>query len=261
MDLDRLVEILDCPACRVRVEPIRNALFCPECGHRYRIEDGVPWMIVHGTPSAAKEEDLAVEKPYVRIPRDLTEEFRDGIVLDFGAGNQKQKYPHVVQFDTVRYPTTDVLGTPDALPFQDSTFDAVYSSSAIEYLPDPFLATAEIHRVTKPGGVILLRAAFMQPFRSEREHYFNMTVEGLRRLMRDFHPLEVSWDPTAPDLFRWVLAILLQGMDPPARKEALGMTFGELVARMERNDYGPFEKISDDARKALSPCVYFCGYK
>jgi ubiquinone/menaquinone biosynthesis C-methylase UbiE len=44
------------------------------------------------------------------------------------------------------------------LPFEDCTFDALFSEAVIDYLPDPMLAVREFERVLKPGGVIGLRS-------------------------------------------------------------------------------------------------------
>ena len=47
MPLDpRLLEILACPECKVKVEPEGDALLCPHCGRRYRVEDDLPIMLV-----------------------------------------------------------------------------------------------------------------------------------------------------------------------------------------------------------------------
>jgi ubiquinone/menaquinone biosynthesis C-methylase UbiE len=43
-----------------------------------------------------------------------------------------------------------------ALPFVDASFDLVISSECIEHTLDPRLALAEIHRVTKPAGRLLV---------------------------------------------------------------------------------------------------------
>jgi len=43
-----------------------------------------------------------------------------------------------------------------ALPFADGAFDLVISSECIEHTLDPRLALAEIHRVTRPGGRLLV---------------------------------------------------------------------------------------------------------
>ncbi len=47
MTLDpALLEILACPECKVKVELEAEHLVCMRCGRRYRIEDGIPIMLV-----------------------------------------------------------------------------------------------------------------------------------------------------------------------------------------------------------------------
>jgi len=57
-------------------------------------------------------------------------------------------------FDNFRTEVASVLD----LPFEDATFDAVFSQAVIDYLPDPVAALQELFRVLKPGGVIGLRS-------------------------------------------------------------------------------------------------------
>lgn len=42
------------------------------------------------------------------------------------------------------------------LPFADNTFDIVFSSEVIEHTPFPLIAAAELYRVLKPGGHMIL---------------------------------------------------------------------------------------------------------
>jgi ubiquinone/menaquinone biosynthesis C-methylase UbiE len=44
------------------------------------------------------------------------------------------------------------------LPFEDGTFDAVFSHAVIDYLVDPLVALREFRRVLRPGGVIGVRS-------------------------------------------------------------------------------------------------------
>jgi len=47
MTLDPLLlEILACPQCKVRVALEADRLVCVRCGRRYRIEEGIPIMLL-----------------------------------------------------------------------------------------------------------------------------------------------------------------------------------------------------------------------
>jgi uncharacterized protein YbaR (Trm112 family) len=43
---DELLEILACPVCKTAVRLEDNKLVCDTCGRRYRIEDGIPIMLI-----------------------------------------------------------------------------------------------------------------------------------------------------------------------------------------------------------------------
>jgi ubiquinone/menaquinone biosynthesis C-methylase UbiE len=47
-------------------------------------------------------------------------------------------------------------GDAERLPFADDSFDVVWSSGSIEYWPDPVAGLAELRRVGKPGGQVLV---------------------------------------------------------------------------------------------------------
>jgi len=55
-----------------------------------------------------------------------------------------------------------VRGDAERLPYQGATFDVVVSIGAIIFFPDPQAALAEAHRVTRPGGHVLV-AGFNRP--------------------------------------------------------------------------------------------------
>ena len=46
-----------------------------------------------------------------------------------------------------------------ALPFEDDSFDVVFSQTVLYHIPDPEKALAEIKRVLRPGGLVALRDA------------------------------------------------------------------------------------------------------
>ncbi len=41
-----LLEILACPACKTSVKLDGDRLVCDSCGRRYRIENGIPIMLI-----------------------------------------------------------------------------------------------------------------------------------------------------------------------------------------------------------------------
>ena len=48
------------------------------------------------------------------------------------------------------------VGTAEALPYGDCTFDVLVSASAFHYFPDPLAALKEMKRVIKPGGRLVI---------------------------------------------------------------------------------------------------------
>lgn len=53
-------------------------------------------------------------------------------------------------------PGVDVVGTADKLPFPDDAFDVVVTTEMLEHDPSFWLSMAEMGRVLRPGGHLLL---------------------------------------------------------------------------------------------------------
>jgi demethylmenaquinone methyltransferase/2-methoxy-6-polyprenyl-1,4-benzoquinol methylase len=53
-------------------------------------------------------------------------------------------------------PVSFYRGDAERLPFQDDSFDVVWSSGSIEYWPNPVAGLEECRRVVKPGGDVLV---------------------------------------------------------------------------------------------------------
>jgi SAM-dependent methyltransferase len=60
------------------------------------------------------------------------------------------------RFELERLPGRFVAGSVTALPFEDDTFDLVFSHGVIHHLPDTEAAVQEFHRVVKPGGTVVV---------------------------------------------------------------------------------------------------------
>lgn len=53
-------------------------------------------------------------------------------------------------------PASFMLGDAERLPFREDSFDVVWSSGSIEYWPRPAETLAELRRVCRPGGSVLI---------------------------------------------------------------------------------------------------------
>jgi SAM-dependent methyltransferase len=151
-------------------------------------------------------------------------------VLDCGAGLRSTYYQNVVNYEIVDYPSTDVLGVAEELPFRTDAFDAVISIAVLEHVRDPFRAAAEIVRVLRPGGTLYCCVPFLQPLHGYPNHYYNMTHEGLRNL---FSALEIGkQDVPASTAPIWSLSWIVQswaaGLPPEIREQFLAMPLREL---------------------------------
>jgi ubiquinone/menaquinone biosynthesis C-methylase UbiE len=100
----------------------------------------------------------------------------------------------------------DVVGDAHKLPFKDNEFDNVLCTEVLEHLHTPVVAIAEMARVLKDGGTIILTTRFMFPIHDAPGDYFRYTKYGLRYLFRDWEILELKEETNVMETF----AVLLQ---------------------------------------------------
>jgi SAM-dependent methyltransferase len=87
-------------------------------------------------------------------------------------------------------PLVNVAALGEALPFRDGQFDFAICTQVLEYFPDPRLATAEIHRVLRKGGVAFFSAPSVY-VRDHEKEYWRFLPAGLRFILKDFDAVEV----------------------------------------------------------------------
>ena len=186
-----LFDLLVCPECRSSLAKHETDWGCPRCGMSIPLRGGVPHFLqAEGTPCLHLSEQTNTH-PYSSEVLDILGRHRAGLVLDFGAGHTPKDLlrPHVVYLDAVQYQWTDLVCTRGRLPFRDQTFDAVVSQAVFEHLQDPHFTARELCRILRPGGLIHLDTAFMQPLHGDPWHFFNMTQHGLRKVMAPFEEI------------------------------------------------------------------------
>lgn len=162
----------------------------------------------------------------------LIAEFKDGMVLDCGAGQKPTYHPNVVNFEIVDYTTTDVLGVGEALPFKDGVFDAVISIAVLEHVRDPFTCAAEIARVLKPGGKLLCCVPHLAPLHGYPHHYYNMTAQGLGALFAPHLQIDEQFmrDSALPIFaLTWIVQSWSRGLNGRTREQFLSMPLRDLL--------------------------------
>ncbi|MEA2511550.1 MAG: hypothetical protein QOJ59_1037 [Thermomicrobiales bacterium] len=160
-----------------------------------------------------------------------------GRILDIGSGNSPYRSffraDEYIALDVERGLETKVIGDAHLLPIRTRSIDLVVSFQVLEHLEFPEKAAAEIERVLKPGGRLVLTTHGTWPYHGHDFHRW--TDEGLKLLLRNF--VDISVQPlggplavstyllgfTAREAAR---ASVLGSLRVPARVAAAGFAWG-----------------------------------
>jgi ubiquinone/menaquinone biosynthesis C-methylase UbiE len=93
------------------------------------------------------------------ITADLARFVAPGQVVGIDIGEEEVERAHAYADENGITNVAFRVGDVYALPFADSTFDAVFSNALLDHLRAPQEAIAEMYRVLKPGGVLGVRTA------------------------------------------------------------------------------------------------------
>ena len=208
--LERLELILRCPRpidgrigaddCRGELTRVdATTLECTRCGARYSHDaqnyDFLPDDLA--ASSGVVHTDNISSWGHDPIATQIIEDHADGLVLDAGSGFKSTVYENVVNLEIVGYPSTDILGVGEHLPFATGSFDAALSLNVLEHVRDPFRCAAELARVVRPGGKLYASAPFLQPYHGYPHHYYNMTASGLENLFASAFTVEQLGAPAS----------------------------------------------------------------
>jgi SAM-dependent methyltransferase len=126
--------------------------------------------------------------PVQQIPATLAMLPHGAKILDVGAGGRRIT-PDIVTFDACSGTDVDIVGDIHHMPIEDNSFDCVFCTGTLEHVADPFQAIREIHRITKPGGIVHIDVPFIQGYHADPTDYWRFTLDGLRLLAKDFQEL------------------------------------------------------------------------
>jgi SAM-dependent methyltransferase len=112
-------------------------------------------------------------------------------------------------------PSVDLVGDARSIPLADGSMDVVLCTQVLEHIPDPVAVIAEIHRVLRVGGTLLLSVPSIFPQHGSPGDYWRFMPQGLQWILRDFRGVTVRGEAgTVPSIFL-VLNVYLQLLTGP----------------------------------------------
>ena len=134
-----------------------------------------------------------------------------GKTLDVGCGNDLYRsfFPNCITLDIEARPgiKVDIVGDAhDLHMIEDQAFDVILCTEVLEHLHTPTRAIAELHRILKPGGMLILTTRFIFPLHDIPCDYYRYTKYGLRHLLKDFEIIELKEEANTIE----TLAVLYQ---------------------------------------------------
>lgn len=145
-----------------------------------------------------------------QVDKFLKDHASDEQTLDVGSEGAPYRnlFPNLTTLDIRPGPEVDVVGDVHALPFKENSFERILCTEVLEHVSEPKVAVAEMQRVLKPGGTILLTTRFMFPSHGLPEDQMRFSRNALATLFGSWENVEIVRE-ARPFM---TMAILLQRM-------------------------------------------------
>lgn len=117
-------------------------------------------------------------------------------ILDVGVYNPRRYLGDgYITFGELETSTTeDAKGDLLSLPFHEAAFDGVILTEVLEHCVDPKAAMAEVLRVLKPGGLVLVTSPFLWPDHRTEDYkdYWRFTEQAWELLLSAFTAVQIT---------------------------------------------------------------------
>ncbi len=172
--------------------------------------------------------------------------------LDIGSGGSSygRFFPNRVTVDVDPKRNPQVVADAHALPFADGEFKVVLCTEVFEHVRDPFQVERELHRVTQPGGTLILTTRFAFPIHDAPGDYWRFTPYALRMIFAKWEIVEL-----VPETNTFAaIAVLLQriGFQTKLRFNKLSKLFLYTIAWVLERSNGLILKEFGDIGKTKS---------
>jgi len=118
-----------------------------------------------------------------------------GKVLNVGAGGDLgDSVGHALSIDIDPGRRPDIVADVSNLQglFAANTFDAVFMLEVLEHVKNPRRAMAEVLRILKPGGMLLLSTPFIFEIHDAPADFWRFTRFGISELLREFEMVQIE---------------------------------------------------------------------
>jgi len=263
--LHLIKNLLQCPVCsNSKLKFLSYNVFCKKCKQRFASDSRMYDFLTPELKAYAgvRDTENISTNEYVEIQQRLTDKHPNGFILDHGCGLKVEYLPNVVYFDVVDYATTDVRGVVERLPFRDDSFEAVISIAVLEHVKNPSECAKEIVRVLKPGGTLYVDVPFLQTYHGYPNHYYNMTMNGIKNLFQESIDIEQSFPSHTPlKLFPWYLKIYLSGLSEENQDEFLQMKIADFLDESNFMNKNFVTQLSTQANELIAYANTLIGTK
>ncbi len=176
--------------------------------------------------------------PFEFIQRILSSQ-SDAMIVNMGSA-WVRLHEQVFNLDLFMESEVDIQGDLLALPFEDSSIDAIVCTGVLEHVSDAYLAAAELHRVMVPGGQAYIELPWMQGIHASPHDFQRWTPEGYKKLFEGFE-IEYVRVATGPAsalawMFQETLALLFSFRNETLYKIGLRV-FGWLAVPISWFDF------------------------
>ncbi|HYO77110.1 MAG TPA: class I SAM-dependent methyltransferase, partial [Thermoanaerobaculia bacterium] len=168
-----------------------------------------------------------------------------GRFLNAGSGSReitaflhRSGVTELTRYDIASADPEVILGPIESMPFEDGSFDSALCNAVLEHVVDAERGIAELARVVRPGGHIVVTVPFLQPYHPCPGDYRRYTVDGLAQLGRNagLEVVELLPVHTIAQTLGWILWEYAREKGGRLRKGAAWLIAFVLTSIWKRTD-------------------------
>jgi predicted SAM-dependent methyltransferase len=155
----------------------------------------LPFRRMKGPSRFGYDRGSPIDRHYIEEFLDANRQHIRGVTLEVKGdeyarrfGGSQVTHCDILDIDSTN-PRATVVGDLRRLrAVPDDKYDTIILTQVLQYVDDLPSATAEVHRILKPGGTVLITVPFLMILDPRAEDYWRFTENSLRYLLRPHFP-------------------------------------------------------------------------